>query len=120
MKYKPNNKDELKQLISIKTIRLDDIDTSLITDMSELFMESKMIDCMGFEVFKSNARKDFSGIDSWDVSKVTNMRCMFYKATSFNQPLDSWDLSNIIGTSYVFRKMFDEAKKSQTKPKWYK
>jgi surface protein len=34
-------------------------------------------------------------INSWDVSKVTDMRDMFNGATSFNQPLDNWNVSNV-------------------------
>jgi surface protein len=34
-------------------------------------------------------------VGSWDVSKVTNMHRMFYKADSFNQNLSSWCVTNI-------------------------
>ena len=30
-------------------------------------------------------------INSWDVSNVTNMSSMFYRATSFNKPLNNWN-----------------------------
>ena len=59
MKYKPNNGEELKALCDDESVYLGDIDTSLITDMSRLFLGS--------------SRKDFSGIESWDVSKVENV-----------------------------------------------
>ena len=36
----------------------------------------------------------------WDVSKVTNMKDMFYYATSFNQPLN-WDVINVTTIRYV-------------------
>ncbi|MBO7155570.1 MAG: BspA family leucine-rich repeat surface protein, partial [Campylobacter sp.] len=55
--YAPQSKDELMDLIDDEDIYLGDIDTSAITDMSELFYESE--------------RKDFSGIENWDVSNVT-------------------------------------------------
>lgn len=42
-----------------KDVPLGRIDTSLITDISNLFEFSK--------------RKDFSGIEEWDTSHVTNM-----------------------------------------------
>ena len=32
---------------------------------------------------------------NWNVSKVTNMRFMFYNARSFNQPLNNWNVSNV-------------------------
>lgn len=80
-KFQPKTKEELKELVNNFEINLGDIDTSLITDMSNLF--------------HGTIRKDFSGIENWDVSKVTDMSCMFAQATSFNQPLNSWDISNV-------------------------
>ena len=38
MKYKPQTKEELKKLVEDESIYLGDIDTSLITDMSNLFL----------------------------------------------------------------------------------
>lgn len=56
MKYKPANREELLTLCDDENIYLGDIDTSLITDMNRLFCGS--------------SRKDFSGIENWDVSNV--------------------------------------------------
>ena len=63
----PKTKDELVEIISERTINdgykcdLNDIDTSLITDMSWLFSWS-----------------DFNGdISKWDVSKVENFERFF-------------------------------------------
>ena len=63
MKYKPQTKEELKELIKDESIHLGDIDTTHITDMMELFRNSK--------------RTDFSGIEKWNTSKVENMALMF-------------------------------------------
>ncbi|MHA1793088.1 MAG: BspA family leucine-rich repeat surface protein, partial [Promethearchaeota archaeon] len=41
-------------------------------------------------------------ISSWDVSSVTDMRYMFYGASSFNQPLGSWDVSSVTDMRYMF------------------
>ena len=41
MKYKPQTKDELKELLKDESIYLGDIDTSLITNMKSLFANSK-------------------------------------------------------------------------------
>ena len=91
-KIKPTTKEELEELVKDESIYLGDIDTSEIIDMSELFQNSK--------------RTDFSGIESWDVSNVINMRSMFEHAISFNQPLDDWDVSNVEN----MRSMFNTAK----------
>ena len=40
MKYKPQTKDELKELLKDENIYLGDINTSLITDMSALFFNN--------------------------------------------------------------------------------
>ena len=38
----------------------------------------------------------FNGdISKWDVSRVTDMRCMFRSATSFNGDLSQWDVSAV-------------------------
>lgn len=59
--------------------------TSLVTDMSELFLE-----------------RDFNqAIGGWDVSKVTDMRGMFANST-FNQPIGSWDVSNVTDMVSMF------------------
>ncbi|TLE04079.1 BspA family leucine-rich repeat surface protein [Helicobacter bilis] len=58
------------------------------------------------ELFQNSKRTDFSGIESWDVSNVINMRSMFEHAISFNQPLDDWDVSNVEN----MRSMFNTAK----------
>lgn len=91
-KYKPKTKSELKNLID-KNIKLSMIDTSLITDMSYLF---------GDDFFSDNNRKDFSGIEHWNVSNVTDMTGMFLNARFFNQPLDSWNVSNVTDMSFMF------------------
>jgi len=129
-KFQPQNKKELKKLLTCETIFLENIDTSLITDMSSLFEKS--------------LRKDFSGIGSWDTSKVCSMKKMFKEAENFNEELNSWDLSSVVdmrkmfygasrfhqnldswGLSIVFSKckmneMFIKSPLQNTPPKWYK
>ena len=91
--YAPQSKDELANLIDDEDIYLGDIDTSDITDMSNLFYESE--------------REDFSGIENWDVSSVTNMSDMFAGCKNFNQPLNSWDVSSVTDMSYMFAGCYD-------------
>ena len=115
MKYKPNNGEELKALCDDESVYLGDIDTSLITDMSELFDGSSRTDFSGIESWDVSNVENMSHmfksslfnhpIDSWDVSKVRNMSEMFY-ASHFNQPLNSWDVSNVENMNGMFRDTF--------------
>jgi len=43
-----------------------------------------------------------NGIESWDVSSVTNMSGMFANATAFNQNISSWDVSSVTDMSGMF------------------
>ena len=90
--YHPKTRDELQELVYKlmeergDDANLNDIDTSEITDMSELFYLSK------FNVDISN----------WNVSNVKNMGGMFYKS-KFNGDLSNWDVSKCDKyESYVF------------------
>ena len=80
------------------TALMADWDTSLVTDMSGLFMS------------KYSFNQDISG---WDVSKVTDMSSMFSGAYQFNQDLSSWkvgavtDMSNMFSNAQSFSKTAD-------------
>ena len=39
--------------------------------------------------------KHIIGLEDWDVSKVTNMKGMFYNCKNFNSDLSKWDVSNV-------------------------
>lgn len=90
-KYHPTSKDELKKIVD-KEIEdhglecdLNCIDVSKITDMSDLFRESK-----------------FNGdISKWDVSKVHNMGLMFYES-KFTGDISNWNVSNVNSMSEIF------------------
>uniref|UniRef100_UPI00191C8106 BspA family leucine-rich repeat surface protein n=1 Tax=Campylobacter vicugnae TaxID=1660076 RepID=UPI00191C8106 len=86
--YKPETRDELRELVRDLSINLGDIDTSLITDMRGLF--------------EKTARTDFSGIENWDVSSVTKMLGMFAGAKNFNQDISSWNVSNVTNMNSMF------------------
>ena len=89
--YHPKTRNELKDIIKqrIKSegnkCDLNDIDTSNITDMSDLFKYS-----------------DFNGdISKWNVSNVTNMKNMF-SYSDFNGDISKWNVSNVIHKLYIF------------------
>ena len=90
-KYHPKTKEELEQLCRDKRVYLGDIDTSKITDMSELFSGNDEI----------KYSRDFSGIESWNVSNVTDMSEMFSNS-SFNQDISSWDVSTVTNMVLMF------------------
>lgn len=81
MKYQPKNTLELEVLLSDESIYLGDIDTSLITDMSDLFAWTW--------------RKDFSRISNWNVSKIKDMSSMFCLCKDFNEPIGCWDVRKV-------------------------
>ena len=122
-KYAPETKEELKALVDDDAINLGDIDTSKITDMSELFSETNRDDFTGIETWDVSHVKDMSymfsdstfnhPIDSWDVSHVKDMGYMFANS-SFNKPIDSWDVSSV--TSMV--KMFADSVYNQPLADW--
>ncbi|WP_086298843.1 BspA family leucine-rich repeat surface protein, partial [Campylobacter devanensis] len=87
-KYHPESHQELKDLVSHEAVKLSEIDISEVSDFTNLFRDSK--------------RRDFSGIEDWDVSHVTNMSYMFYGAENFNSDISSWDVSNVTNMSYMF------------------
>ena len=110
-KYHPETRAELYNLCRDGRVYLGDIDTSKITDMSNLFEEIHVRDFSGIELWDVSNVTDMSSmfyessfnqdISSWDVSNVTDMSSMFYES-SFNQDISSWDVSNVTDMSYMF------------------
>ena len=103
--YHPKDKDELEELLDKLIIErgndadLNDIDTSEITDMSELFYECK-----------------FNGdISKWDVSNVVDMSYMFM-GSKFNGDISNWNVSNVKDMN----RMFLGSPLEKNPPKWYK
>lgn len=87
-KYSPKTKEELEELVGDESVNLGDIDTSAITDMSYLF--------------ESSEREDFSGIEKWDTSRVTDMKNMFSYAKNFNHNINDWNVSNVEDMESMF------------------
>ena len=116
--YTAKNYHELKVLVNNVKIPLDKIDTSQITNMSELFMDSKRVVFTGISSWDVSKVKDMSSmfrsaiyfnqdISSWDISNVKNMSEMFLFATSFNQDISSWNVSKVKDMNYMFYEAFD-------------
>ena len=87
----PKTKNELIKIIKDRIAEngtdcdLNDIDTSLITDMSGLFY-----------------RSPFNGdISKWDVSSVESMADMFNKSR-FNGDISNWNVSNVKQMGWMF------------------
>lgn len=81
-KYFPTNKDELISIIDElghDRTHFNDIDTSKITDMSEVF-------------YRSEFNGDISG---WDTSNVVDMSWMFAESKFNNLSIKGWDISNV-------------------------
>ena len=54
------------------------------------------------KMFIEVSRKDFCGIESWDVSKVINMYAMFSRQKDFYADLSSWDVSKVENMHSMF------------------
>ena len=111
----PTTKRELVKEINIRLDRgqtnLNDIDTSMITDMSALlFNFNRNIDISLWDV--SNVRDMsymFYGCDKlncdlsrWNTGKVERMDCMFCSCQNFNSDLSKWNVSNVKNMDCMF------------------
>ena len=94
----PQTKDELVNEIRTRLDRgqynLNDIDTSKITDMSNLFYTFKEYDLSKLDVSK------------WNTSNVRTMIFMFDECSNFNCDLSEWDTSNVDNMAYMFENCF--------------
>ncbi len=80
---------EIKRAIKAhgNEVDLNYIDTSQVTDMSQLF--------------RNNAT--FNGdISKWETSSVTNMYAMFHGTTAFNGDISEWETLSVTNMSVMF------------------
>ncbi|WP_086321978.1 BspA family leucine-rich repeat surface protein [Campylobacter devanensis] len=112
-KYHPETNEELRDLVSHESVKLSEIDISKVSIFTNLFKDNKRSDFSGIEEWDVSHVTNMSGmfkgavnfnsdISSWDVSHVTNMSGMFAGAFNFNQPLNDWNVSNVTNMSYMF------------------
>ena len=89
--YSPETKDELIKVIQMLLDKgendLNCIDTSKITDMSELFYNKEDINI---------------DVSKWNVSNVEDMTCMFYNCKKLNFDLSKWDISKVKDMAVMF------------------
>jgi surface protein len=77
----------------LKSIDLSGLDTSNVTDMSDLFFRCKSLT-------SEEAQKTIAGLD---IQNVTNMNDMFSDCSSLTTlDLSDWDVSNVTDMSYMF------------------
>ena len=118
----PKTRGELNVIIGDRISKegpncgLNDIDVSLIEDMSGLFYNSKFngdisrwntsnVKDMSAMFSRSEFNRDIS---EWNVGNVTNMRCMFMNS-EFNGDISRWDVSNVTDMYKMFAfSVFDQ------------
>ena len=102
----PTTRDELVNEIKFRLDRgqtnLNDIDTSRITDMSDLFYDFKQIQNID--------------ISLWDVSNVRDMSYMFFSYKNFNCDLSKWNPKKL--RFYNLQNLFHNSGIKKI-PKWY-
>lgn len=101
--YVPDDRIELEILLKDESISLENIDIRKIDNLSRLFY--------------LYPRKDYSGIEKWDVSPVKDMSemfkntGMFYGAGRIDADLNLWDISKVKNMQYMFAYTDDISKK---------
>ncbi len=122
--YRPTTKTALQAIITAEKTRqgsggnnnpspnLNMIDTSAITDMSDLFKDDSTFNgditqwntsnVMSMQSMFFRASVFNQDIGAWDVGKVTNMNAMFSFASAFNQDIGNWNVSAVTNMSGMF------------------
>ena len=106
-KYHPKTKQELldniNELVENNIYDFNCIDTSEITDMSDLFYDSK------FEETNID-------VSEWNVSNAVDMSFMFDDCLNLNCDLSKWNVKNVKYTN----RMFANCNSLKKLPTWYK
>ncbi|MBQ9275355.1 MAG: DUF285 domain-containing protein [Succinivibrio sp.] len=95
-KLKPQNVLALRLFAANPGVLPRDIDISALDDLSyafALYENGQVVE---------NPRRDFTGIEAWDVSKITNMQSMFAGCIHLNADLSAWHTAALTNTELMF------------------
>jgi len=96
---------EKKDAIIKKYGKIEDWNTSGVTDMSDLFNYDSDYesDDECYDILDNSNLGDFNkDISKWDTSSVTNMNNMFWGNKGFNQPIGCWEVSSVTNMNGMF------------------
>ena len=116
-KIVPKDLRELQEIVKDESVYLGDIEIPKnITSLADLFIfNRKRKDFSGLETWDVSHITDMSGmfddcknftgkeVENWDVSKVTNMGLMFVDCEKFNANLSKWDIRSVEKTAFMFQ-----------------
>lgn len=88
--FKPTSRNELITYCNDLSIPLWNIDTSMITDFRNVFQNPL------------RPKKNFEGIETWDVSSGVFFDYMFANCQNFNTSIASWVMSNAVSVVGMF------------------
>ena len=114
-KIVPKDLRELQEIVKDESVFLGDIIIPKnITSLADLF-NRKRKDFSGLETWDVSHITDMSGmfddcksftgkeIENWNVSNVTNMGIMFFNCEKFNANLSKWDIRSVEKTAFMFQ-----------------
>ena len=76
---------------------------SLTPKLTNATIRGAVRDYLNGGASKQRVVTQYGDISNWNVSNVTNMSEMFYRAESFNQPL-KWNVSNVTDMKRMFHR----------------
>lgn len=85
----PNLSYLFKKFPQIENIKIDEWDTSKMTNAKHMFEGCKKFNC---------------DLSKWDVSKLQDASYMFSGCSKFNQDLSNWKIDNLLDCSCIFYK----------------